>query len=74
MERCGKTFHIVSGAGGKTRSLKNPNKNAAYWQTEDTLGFFYIEIAGDEFRGTAYTVDADSGEHRAEFEHTLTRQ
>lgn len=74
VDKCGKTFHIVSGAGGKTRELKNKDKNPAYWQADNTLGFFYIEIEGDEFRGTAYTVDNDSGEHLAAFAQTLTRQ
>ena len=74
VDKCGKTFHIVSGAGGKTRELSNPNRNEAYWQKDNTLGFFYIEIEGNEFRGTAYTVDSVSGEHTAAFSQTLQRK
>jgi hypothetical protein len=74
VDKCGKTFHIISGAGGKMRELKKPNNNPAYWQADNTLGFFYIEIEGDEFRGTAYTVDPSSGEVNAAFNQTLTRQ
>ncbi len=72
-ESCGKTFHIVSGAGAKTRDLKG-TKNPHYWQKDGVLGFFYIEIEGDEFRGTAYTVNKVSGEYEAAFSKTLTRQ
>ncbi|UTW47413.1 metallophosphoesterase [Bacterioplanoides sp. SCSIO 12839] len=73
-DSCGKTFHMVSGAGGKTRDLTNRDRNEAYWQEDGVLGFFYIEIEGDEFRGTAYTVDKVSGEYQAAFSQTLTRQ
>lgn len=74
VDKCGKTFHIVSGAGGKSREFKDAERNAAYWQQDKTLGFFYIEISGDEFRGTAYTVDSVSGEVTRAFDKTLTRQ
>lgn len=71
-DSCGKTMHIVSGAGAKMRDLKG-TKNDAYWQQDGVLGFFYIEIEGDEFRGTAYTVDSVSGQHQAAFSQTITR-
>lgn len=73
-EKCGKTVHIVSGAGAKTRELTDRNRNAAYWQADGVLGFFYIEIEGDELRGTAYTVDKVSGEYQVAFEQTLQRK
>lgn len=69
VQPCGKTFHIVSGAGAKTRSFSNPDRNQSYWQADETLGFFYIEIEGDEFRGTAYQVN---GEGQAVVAHQQT--
>ena len=74
VDQCGKTFHIVSGAGAKSRELKDEERNEAYWQQGDSLGFFYIEISGDEFHGTVYTVDKISGEYNAAFSKTLSRQ
>lgn len=72
VQPCGKTFHMVSGAGAKTRSFSNPDRNQSYWQADDTLGFFYIEIEGDEFRGTAYQVAAN-GEHTIAHQQTIMR-
>lgn len=73
-DSCGKTGHMVSGAGAKTRELKDRERNDAYWQADGVLGFFYIELEGDELRGTAYTVDKVSGEYQAAFSQTLQRQ
>lgn len=73
VQNCGKTFHIVSGAGAKTRGFTNPDRNKSYWQADETLGFFYIEIEGNEFRGTAYTVDAGTGVFRAAHQQTLQK-
>jgi len=74
VQTCGKTFHMVSGAAGKTREFSNPDRNKAYWQADETLGFFYIEIEGDEFRGTAYTVDSETGAHTAAYQQTIVKQ
>ncbi len=73
VESCGKTFHIVSGAGAKIRSFSNPERNPSYWQVDEVLGFFYIEIEGNEFRGTAYQLNAD-GEYFIAHQQTLIRQ
>ena len=73
-ESCPGTFHIISGAGAKTKDfLTGNNLNEVYWQQDDILGFFHIEIQGDEFRGTAYTVDPVSGEHKAAYTRTMLR-
>jgi len=73
-ESCPGTFHIVSGAGAKTKNFVTKNNlNESYWQQDEILGFFYIEIQGDEFRGTAYTVDPVSGEHQAAYTRTMHR-
>lgn len=73
-ESCPGTFHIVSGAGGKTKKFLTGNKlNEVYWQQDEILGFFHIEIQGDEFRGTAYTVDPVSGEHKVAYSRTMQR-
>ena len=40
----------------------------------DTLGFFYIEVSDDSFKGTVYTVDQDDGEYRAAFNAELSKE
>ncbi len=73
-ESCPGTFHIVSGAGAKTKNFVTKNNlNDSYWQQDEILGFFYVEIQGDEFRGTAYTVDPVSGEHQVAYTRTMQR-
>lgn len=54
VESCGGTEFIVSGAGSKTRALVDPERNEAYFQQGDTLGFFWIELDGDELTGQVY--------------------
>lgn len=72
VESCGKTFHMVSGAGAKTRTFSNPDRNEAYWQADETLGFYYIEIEGDEFRGTAYVLN-EAGESSIAYQKIIKR-
>ena len=67
-----KNVPLVSGAGAKTRSFSNPDRNQSYWQADETLGFFYIEIEGDEFRGTAYQLNAE-GEYSIAHQQTILR-
>ncbi|MAD44204.1 MAG: acid phosphatase [Oceanospirillaceae bacterium] len=71
---CGKTVQIVSGAGAKVRDLEDEDRNEALWQMGDTLGFFYIEVSDDSFKGTVYTVDQDDGEYRAAFNAELSKE
>ncbi|WP_211830915.1 metallophosphoesterase [Kistimonas asteriae] len=70
---CGKTFFIVSGAGGKTRSLTNPDRNPAWWQVGDSLGFFRIQIEGNQFTGEAYVVNAESGQWELAYSNTIRK-
>lgn len=72
-DSCPGTFHILTGAGAKARSFGNDDRNAVYWQQDNTLGFFYVELQGDEFRATAYTVDSTSGQHTAAYSRTMQR-
>jgi tartrate-resistant acid phosphatase type 5 len=72
VESCGKAFHMVSGAGAKTRSFSDIDRNPSYFQADETLGFFYIEIEGDEFRGTAYVLNTD-GEYSIAHQQTIIR-
>jgi tartrate-resistant acid phosphatase type 5 len=72
VESCGKTFHMVSGAGAKTRSFSDMDRNPSYFQADETLGFFYIEIEGAEFRGTAYVLNND-GEYSIAHQQTIIR-
>lgn len=72
--KCGKTLQIVSGAGAKSRDLKDTNRNAAHWQQGGTLGFFYLQIEGDVLKISAYTVDSDTGEVDLAYEYLQNRQ
>lgn len=74
VQNCGKTVHMVSGAGAKTRELKNRDRNKAYWQKDNTLGFFHFEIQGDQATVSAYTVNSSNGEETMEYQRTFTRQ
>tara|TARA_B100001109_G_C18865061_1_gene476888 strand:- start:56990 stop:58036 length:1047 start_codon:yes stop_codon:yes gene_type:complete len=73
VDRCGSTYHIVSGAGGKTRELKDADRNDAYWQEGGVLGFFLIDISGDILTATAYTVNPVSGEYTAAYTRAVSR-
>lgn len=74
-DSCPGTFHIISGAGAKTKNFVTKTElNEYYWQEDEILGFFHIEIQGDQFHGTAYTVDPVSGEYRAAYTRTMQRQ
>jgi len=75
VDSCPGTGHIVSGAGAKTKNfLTKTELNDYHWQQDDILGFFYIEIQGDELRGTAYTVNPDSGAFQPAYQRTVQRR
>ena len=40
---CGRTEFVVSGAAGKTRSIDDPERNAARFQQGDVYGFFWMK-------------------------------
>lgn len=65
---CGKTEFIVSGAAAKTRDLLDEH-NPAWFAKGGTLGFFWVELQGDTFRGVVY-----DGDGKALFERSFTRQ
>lgn len=71
---CGGTEFIVSGAASAATALKKPNNNSSYWQQGDVLGFFHIEIVGEQMTISAYTL-ADSDTHAVEqYRRTLVKQ
>ena len=72
-EACGKTEFIVSGAAAKTRSFADPERNEAFYQLDDTLGFFWIEVSWSELSATVYQVDKESGESRILYERTKSQ-
>ncbi len=49
---CGRTEFVVSGAASKTRSIDDPQRNAAPFQRGDAYGFFWME---------AVDADPDTG-------------
>lgn len=73
VQNCGKTIHMVSGAGAKTRELKNRDRNKAYWQADNTLGFFHIKIQGNKLISSAYTVDGTTGAATLANQRTFTK-
>ncbi len=44
VESCGKTEFLLSGAGGKFRSLRNESRNPVRFQQGDTFGFAWVEL------------------------------
>ena len=59
-ERCGRTLFVVSGAAGKREGLKNEERNPAYWQAENTLGFFWVQLTDDTMTIEAWTLNQDN--------------
>jgi len=69
--RCGKTGFIVSGAGAKANGLKDPQRNPSWWQRGKTVGFFWVEITGDQLSASIYTVDRRSGDLTRAYDRTI---
>ncbi|EKF76086.1 metallophosphoesterase-like protein [Alcanivorax hongdengensis A-11-3] len=65
---CGRTEFVVSGAASKSRSLKDPERNAALFQQGDTYGFFWMQAREADMATQtparmcleAYVVDASA--------------
>ncbi|WP_281645379.1 metallophosphoesterase [Parendozoicomonas sp. Alg238-R29] len=72
-EDCEKTSFIVSGAGAKTRGLTNPNRNEAWYQAGDVLGFFLITLNDTQLTGEAWEVDQDTGKPTMVYSRTITK-
>lgn len=72
VERCGKTQFIVSGAGELPRPFADPNRNAAYWQQDQALGFFWFRLEADRLIGAAYVLD-DNLQPQLAFEQVMSR-
>ncbi len=70
---CGKTFFMVSGAGAKSRALKDRDRNVAYWQQDNTTGFFLLEISGNEMEVVAYTVNSEDGAYQVAYRKHFNR-
>ncbi|MBI2383701.1 MAG: metallophosphoesterase [Gammaproteobacteria bacterium] len=78
---CGKTQHILSGAGAKERDLLDEKRNPAYYQAGGIFGFFWVQIEDDVLTAAAYTVTADGapgnvdaqGKPAPAFEKSITR-
>lgn len=77
---CGKTHHIVSGAGAKTRAI-NPDRNEAFFNMGNVFGFMWVEIVGDTMTGEFYIAEPDGtprdvddqGRPLPEFRKTIER-
>ncbi len=64
--RHGKTQLIICGAAGRTGPLIEPQRNPTFFQTADTLGFAWFEIAGRTLHSSFY-----DGTGRQLFEHSV---
>lgn len=83
---CGKTQHILSGAGSKARTTLDPERNAVYFQTDPQapellFGFVWVELVGDTLKAAFYTVEPggtptdvdDAGNPLPAFEKSFSR-
>ena len=71
---CGNTLFIISGAGAKSRDFKNPQRNAVYWQQDNTPGFFMLTLQGNSLEVKAYTVDQFNGSTQLAYHSQLARR
>lgn len=62
-EACGKTHFVISGAGAKSNKIFRPNRNPTYWQCSETIGFFLIDIVGDQMTQSIYRVSPKDGSY-----------
>ncbi|MBA3945388.1 MAG: metallophosphoesterase [Herpetosiphonaceae bacterium] len=62
----GNTQLVICGAGGRTGPLIDPQRNPTFFQTNDSLGFAWFEIAGRTLHSIFY-----NGEGNQLFEHTV---
>lgn len=65
IESCGKTEFIVSGGGAKSRSFTDPDRNASFWQQDDTKGFFWIELKEGQMIIQSWTVNDEGASAKA---------
>ncbi|MFV8570604.1 metallophosphoesterase [Marinobacter sp. SBS5] len=64
---------IVSGAGGKTDTLKEPERNPTFYQREEMLGFVWVELTKSTMKVEFYVVDPDTGDYRVGFARETTK-
>ena len=74
VSRCGKTEFIVSGAGAKKRPLQDLERNAAYWQMGEVLGFYVVEIEDSKLSAQAYVVDELTAKASLAFTRTIYKK
>ncbi len=76
-EECG-VMHVVSGAGGAYLRALPTNKlhNPSHFQEDQHHGFVFIEIDGNELRGTFYRVHDAEGNYQlsADYMHPPVRK
>jgi tartrate-resistant acid phosphatase type 5 len=54
---CPDTWFLVSGAGARPRALEDPQRNPAAFQRGQVLGFFWLEVRGDQLTVVAFDVE-----------------
>jgi len=64
---------VVSGAGGKTDSLKDPDRNPTFYQREEMLGFVRVELTANTMTLDFYAVDPDTGAYEIGFSRQETK-
>lgn len=61
---------IVSGAGGKTDSFVDAERNPTFYQRENALGFVWVRLTETQMQVEFYSVDEETGAH--ELAHSQT--
>src|SRR5699024_8694395 len=69
----GKAEIIVSGAGGKNDTIKNPELNPTYFQQGEVYGFVWVKMDLYQMTVHFYNVHPDTGEHYLAYARTQNK-
>ena len=73
-EQCGKTHFVISGAGAKSNRINKADRNVAYWQCSETIGFFLLDIIADQMTVSIYKVDSGNGEYQLAYQARFSQR
>ena len=64
---------IVTGAGGKTDTLDDPERNPSFFQHQEEHGFVWFELSRDTMTLEFHIVDPDEGNRRLDLRRSVTK-